>query len=284
VAVEATLKFAAVQIHKNKFDRRALADKDDLVNCNIGCLPTYVRNRLRKLKAEINVPNNISKNAAPAVEQPVVTGERSPFRPVAQATTATAPTSRLSSVDTAHATVKYMSNAQMNVVNDNTIQLNQGEVVVASNKATSIATENGKVQLAPDTVALVRRKGNIVTVSVIWEGTHDAARFVSQDRAVKIAVGSELVGTVEPNGLDKFLKNDSVGRRRVKVGDLPSGGSVMTSEVSFLSVLANSPVLRQLFKSEDDNDKAICKKLTKMAVALSVVTNKHGSYAPVQGK
>jgi hypothetical protein len=155
---------------------------------------------------------------------------------------------------------------------------------VATNKATSIATDNGNVQLAADTVALVRRKGTIVTVSVIWEANHDAARFVSQDRAVKIAVGSELIGTVEPSLLDKFIKTDTVGRRRVKIGDLPNGGNVMTSEVSFLSVLGNSPVLRQLFKSEDESDKVICKKLTKMAVALSVVTNRHGSYAPVQGQ
>jgi hypothetical protein len=57
----------------------------------------------------------------------------------------------------------------------------------------------------------------------------------------------------------------------------------MTSEVPFLSVLGGSQVLREFFKSEEDNDKNIQKKVTKAAVALSVVTGRHGSYQPVQG-
>jgi hypothetical protein len=275
IAISASIKFSDVQIQKNKFDRRLMVTKDPLINCTAGCLPTRVRTRMHRLKEGI-----ASKDFGPempSTELPLKTGARNPFRPVAEVSSAAA-TPRMSSVDTANGTLRYMTNAQMTVLNDGLVKLNQGELLVVADKQLSIETSEGMVELAPDTVAVVRRKGDVVSVSVIYATNNDSVRFVSSGRAVKVAVGGELLGSLKPRAVDSYLKADSTGRRRQHMGDLPAGGSVVTSEVPLTAVLSSTKVLREMFKSEADEDKGVCKKVSKAAVALSIITARHGNY------
>jgi hypothetical protein len=267
------LKFSNVQVQKNRFDRRVMAEKDPLLNCNVGCLPTHVRNRFRKLKADIGVPANVS--LAPAESR------TNPFRPVA-AVSPTTITPKFKSIDTESATLHYMSTAQVGFVNDSRLKLTNGEVVAVTNKDVAIETECGAIQLAPNTVAVIRSKNGLTSVQVIYEERDDAVHFVNGDRAIKIAIGNELLCAPTSAGLTQFLKSDYTGRRRVRSADLPNGASVMTSEIPFMSVFGNSGALREMFKSEEEDHKAVCKKVAKSAVALSVITARHGAFGPLQ--
>jgi fibronectin-binding autotransporter adhesin len=273
IAVEARLQFSGVQVRKNKFDREVLIAKDPLVNCNAGCLPTQVRNKMKKLKDDIS--------ATKPTKDTIGTTPTSPFRPVAQISPV-ATAAKLNRMSTGKASMCYGSNALISSISDDSVDLHEGEMLITVDNKVSVRTPQGVVALAPNTVALIRCKGDLLSASIMYEEHARSAQFVSHGKAVHIAMGGELVATTRAGVLDKFIKDDDVGRRRVRQADMPNGGEVMTSEVPFLSLLGNSSVLRGMFKSELEDDQELCSKLRKAAVAISVVTARHGSYAPVQ--
>jgi hypothetical protein len=275
IAIEAKIQVANLSVHKNRFDRKELAAKDPLINCANGCVPTYIKNRIKKLKASIEQP----RNTATAPNR--IAQHSTPFRPVAQVIAPVTARPTLNSLDTANASVRYNKTTSLHFKDDSTLQLAQGEMVIAADKTTTIIADNGRVEMAPGSVAIIKRKGDSTSVSTVWANKLDSVKFISDKRTMSVAVGNELMLCPSSTNLDKVMRSDVTGRRRVHMTELPNGANIMTSEVSFISVLNGSTVLQQVFKSQNDTDKELSKKLSKMAVSLSVVTGHHGPYSRV---
>ncbi|MBX9771056.1 MAG: hypothetical protein K2X29_06775, partial [Candidatus Obscuribacterales bacterium] len=66
--------------------------------------------------------------------------------------------------------------------------------------------------------------------------------------------------------------------RRAHNYDLGTGKSLRHAEVSLLTLVEKSPVLRLVCRSRVAADRAICDKLVKTAAALHVITASHGAY------
>lgn len=109
-----------------------------------------------------------------------------------------------------------------------------------------------------------------------------AIRVCTLKSTIPINAGQELVLGPSEKLLRSVLQTDGVARRRLV--KLPATGteSVVLSEVSFVSAINNSHVLKTLLQSKNMQDKLIAGKIMKMAVVLSVVTAKHGSYTTSQ--
>ena len=75
----------------------------------------------------------------------------------------------------------------------------------------------------------------------------------------------------------KALQSDRVGRRRVNGVIAEDGQTLIRSEVSLVSLMQRSVLLRSLIMSKAD--RALTDKLTKTAACFMQVTGGHGSYA-----
>lgn len=102
------------------------------------------------------------------------------------------------------------------------------------------------------------------------------------NHATDVPVGAEVMISEEEDGLDDLLKTDLIARRNVRRIKLADGAAVMSSEVSVVSIIQQSILLNRLFNSLSDDDKAVSSKIAKTAVALSVVTGKHGVFTTVK--
>ena len=296
ITVEAKISFADLGIRKNSFSRKSLAEKDQLMSCVRGCIPTRVKDRIYKLKAAIDSPNrkistaaaetsfSVSATSANRTAQYKMTAAGL-FRPVANVTpVTTAPSGGMNIFDNQVASIRYIKTSNVSFTNDSTIDLIQGEVVISAARNAVVTMPGARVDLAAGSVAVLKRRGNVVSVSTVFSNNAGAVRFTGGKRTIAIPVGNELLVAESGAELDKVIKADTTGRRGVRILDLPYGGSAMTSEVSFVSTMFNSPILQQIFQSKNDDDRSICDKISKMAVCLSVVTGKHGPFAPIQNK
>jgi hypothetical protein len=282
ITVYAHIRVASVVIQKNKFDRHVLAERDPLINCTSSCVPVHVRNRLHKLKASIETPRNtasvpVQTNTAECDES----NSHNPLRPVAQVVSPAELPSNLNVVGTGSAVMRYVANSKFSFVSDNTIKLEQGEVVIVADKDTFINTGATTVEMRAGSVVIVKRNATATSVATVWEPRNGAVHARVEQREFAVPVGNEYIWCKSDAELQKVVRGDSSGRRRIHTTELTSGSSIMTSEVSFISLLGGSPVLQRMYKSQEDSDKDLTRKLSKMAVVLSVVTSGHGAFSPV---
>jgi hypothetical protein len=272
VAVSASMKVGSLTVQKNRYDRKALVERTALLNCNTNCFPTYIRAKLNKMKAQASSPKKLS--VAPSAGDPH-------FMPIAQFQSATtAAAQRMSTFEFANATIKHMDIAKFNVLPDNRVRMNSGEVVVSAHKETVVSTKQTDITVAPGVIAVIWSDGKTTKVRSLWEGKTNGVDMVSNGRAVSASAGQEVIVCEDDSTLQRLLQADSNARRRVHTTDLPGGRVVMSSEISFVSLITQSPVLMQIFSSKAESDEAIGAKLKKMAVCLSIVTGRQSDRAP----
>lgn len=162
--------------------------------------------------------------------------------------------------------------------------LRNGEVLLAPEKQTVITSGSIRVHVKPGAIAVVKREENgCVRVRGLWESSSNGiVAHGGPAGEVSVRAGQEVVLAPSEAEMTKFLKQDTVARRRVLRYKNATGEAVMVSEVSFLSTINDCTVLSSLLKSRNPDDKSLTGKIVKMAVALSVVTSKHGNYMPIK--
>jgi hypothetical protein len=281
IAVAATLKFAGKQVHQNKFDPKRMIDQNKLLNCNQGCFPVYVRNRLNKARAAAageTKPNNTAQKDS-AASTPIAKTDFA-LRPVAYATPTAAPPASVVSFDSDNATIKHLG-AKFSMMTEQEMKLENGEMVIAATKPMLIHGGKFTASLARGAVATVRFKDNVLQVRNVAGSNLHSVSVQSNNHVVEVPIGGEVMIAESAGDLDRSLVDDQVGRRKVKRTEQETA-AVLASEISFVSIIQESRLLNKLFCSTEEDDKTISDKIAKTAVALSVVTARHGTYAPLK--
>lgn len=277
VAVSATIRVANLQIRKSSFNRKTMFEKEKLVSCTNGCFPVYVRNRLRDMKAANSVP--VSGADGGSKTTPVAKSHLKPVAAVGSMPSALMSSKRsVIAMDTDGASIRHTGDAAIAWIAPDQIELKDGEILVVATKRTSVVTSDSKVIVEAGSVSLINNDDGMVRVATLWNNHDSDVTIQSAGRGLKVAAGNETVVAGSLQNLDFHLKNDDTARRRVVQSALPSGKQVLSAEVSFLSLLDNSTVLKSVLNSKRDSDHDITAKLCKMAVILSHVTGKHGAY------
>jgi hypothetical protein len=115
----------------------------------------------------------------------------------------------------------------------------------------------------------------------IWRNGDKSTTVTRDGVSVVPRLGQDVTVCNSEAAYRKFENSDGFARRNVRVTETPNGARLMTSEVSFVSMITGkTPIVDALLSSKSKEDAAITTKLKKMAVILSVVTGSHGNYAP----
>ena len=152
------------------------------------------------------------------------------------------------------------------------LYLHRGKVIISAKKLTTIETPYGKVQFSDADVLLCVDQGYL-SVRVLSDKRLNSVFVNLNNHRIPVQVGQEVCwkkGFYE-------AQNDKIGRRDTKQASL-AGGTLFTSDVSLLSVLATSDVLSHLRRSQTAQEVQLFQRILKSAACLSTVTNRKGSY------
>lgn len=200
-----------------------------------------------------------------------------PFSPVAfgqrSASTGSAPRY----TDHESASICTVGSSRYQTVADGTYVLTAGEILVNSHRNVTIKAPNATIVAKPGAAVLVSTNGDVTTIRNLYEPGASTVKVSSSSHFAHVPVGSEIVIGPSKAKVLEFLKTDLVGRRRIQVGDVKSGGFV-SSEVSLISLLNQSDLMRAVGRSQHVQSKSMVNKLLKMAACISVVTAAHGGY------
>jgi hypothetical protein len=281
--IAGAVQVAGMTARTNSFDRKELAEKELLLNCTRRDAWQTVRDKVDKVrrdmmastgmnKAQLKVePSSISGNVVdPADIQPVSFGLRANATPQ-EAQTYTDPTLM----------IKHSGDAEFKIERTGEINLQRGEIIVSSAKPARINSDGSSIFMRSGAVALIDRRNAITVVRPISENHFGSVAVLSDDKYVTVPAGCELLLGKENIHITRTLKNDGIARRKVRIYNLTGNMSAAKSEVSFVSLAHDSPILQLLLNSTVRQDQKVCKKLIKTAACLVHTTGSHGQYSIV---
>ena len=190
---------------------------------------------------------------------------------------------RISTLTYGNSLIKHAGAASIGFEALNTVNLKEGDILIAVNEPTHVKTGKYLSLLKPGAIALVSYKGGILKIRNMYENNCDSIRVMSTvKQTAECSIGHEVVLSPNTKTLKATLQGDALGRRRVKLVDLQDGNSLSSSEISMPSLMQQTPLLLHIFQSKDENDQALFKKMSKMAVGLSIVTSGHGPFSTLK--
>jgi hypothetical protein len=292
VTIGATIKVGSLQVKKGSYNKKMMAEREKLLNCTGGCYPVVMKNKFNKLKADLDNTGTPGAPSGPGGPGTHGAGRKiSMVEPAAQVDSAykavaaiqrpTFVAPNVVTVDTEGTRIKHDGSAKFVMEQPTLIGLTSGELMIAAEHKTIVRCANGFVELLPNTIALVKKDKNCLKVRNIWDRSNNSIRAYAGGKMMPIGVGHEVLVSDPGQDMNKLLKTDGLSRRRITRFLLNNNQSAMNSEVSFLGLTAESPVLARVFKSEREDDKELSSKFSKMAVILNVVTGKHGNYGRI---
>lgn len=174
--------------------------------------------------------------------------------------------------------IKCIGGAKVLVDEPGLINVVHGDVLVAANKGNTIVhSGNATVTMDASTIVYISQEGNSLKVRNLYETGGDALRVVVEGKLFHVGVGHEVIIS-ENESVSKESRHDNVGRRHIKSVAADCHSHIATCEFSLLSLIETSKVLKQIFRSDDADDKSIEARLIKMAACLMLTTNSHGPY------
>jgi fibronectin-binding autotransporter adhesin len=264
-SLEASLVVADTKATKSSVSVSQLLEKDNLVNCVFGCLPNAVRARLEKVKDKSG--SHVAQAPVPAMAYKLV---NQPMEVESNET---------SKLKIPTGSIRFSSNAQF-LSEPAVLKLSNGQVLVAAQKPMIVETKQSSIHLNAGDTAVVSCNAHSTSVTPLWQKQVSSITIQVGKETLRSPEGDEVVVCDSQTSLAEMQKKDPLARRLVRIRNLAEGPAIMTSEVSCLSLIRQTPVLMTLFKSKEPADIAMRQKMEKMAVVLSIVTDSHGNYAP----
>lgn len=174
--------------------------------------------------------------------------------------------------------IKHIGDAEVSEHNPGELILATGEILVTASENTAVKAGSLVVSMKPGTIGLIAKHGQHVTVRSIYGHGNEALKVFVDGITMNLNTGEEIALNNNEGSLGKCPVADGIGRRKVHKYDLGTGKSLMQSEVSILTLVEKSPVLRHVCQSKETADRQITDKLIKTAAALHVITAGHGAY------
>lgn len=209
---------------------------------------------------------------------PIPATSESPFSPVAFQGARTEKDHAIRFTEHESASLCTSGATRLQTVTDGTYTLSQGEVLVNSKGNVSIKAPHASIVVRPGSCVLVTTNGTVTAVRNLYEGSGGRVKVSTGAHFATVPVGTEVVVGLSKNHVLDFVRKDLVGRRRIQIGDIKTG-SISSAEVSLISLMNQSDLLRVIGKSQKAESRAVISKLLKMAACISVVTAGHGSYS-----
>jgi hypothetical protein len=294
--VAGAVTIGSVRVNKNKFNRAAMAQRNELLRCDLGAFSVHMKKRMDALRDDMSSRLSFKASFKPdypggpsherlnrrnrLVARAVDASDLSPVSYVRPSTSAAS--APFQTLTTRHATFKYLPGHNMSVDGSGVVHLDAGEALVESHGGTVVQHGPYKVHFKPGTVSLLSGEGELLKVRNLWEDGSSSVHVYVGNRLISASAGQELILTANDRLRRHALINDPVGRRRVKSYDLADGKTVTSCEVSFASLTGGSSLLNSFVRSNRQQEQALTSKLIKMAACLNLIHADHGPFSTSQ--
>lgn len=277
------VRLAGLRGEKFSFDRAEMVAREGLLNCTLGCFTKLQQTMIDQIrKSMMSETTKELKSMIPARSRTLISKARggNHFAAVGFGQILDLTTADVIAMKSASANVRYSAGANIEIAGANRLNLKSGDALVSTNAATTIAAGRYTVHMQPHAIALISNRGDHLTVRNLYESKQTSLTISTDDqRHLGTQLGHELIIGKQTMSHTQVLNEEPVGRRRMRHNDLGKTHSVVSSEVSIVSLLQNTNLLSQLQRSQHPDDKAMLNKIMKMAVSLQLVTQKHGNYS-----
>jgi hypothetical protein len=132
-------------------------------------------------------------------------------------------------------------------------------------------------------LAEVNGRGALLFIRVTQSSQHvyvlygDATVQVGR-RNTRLHAGEEAVVADSAFDAGERMRQDLIGRRRLRMVQVDETKALSVSEFSIVQAVEKEPAISRLFHSTDPRDKAAKEQLLKTAAVLNFVTGTHGPY------
>lgn len=282
------VQIAGFRAEKFSFDRQEMLAREDLLNCTLGCFTKLQQGMIEQIRKSMNdlTPPTQLKSLLPARSKSLIAANiagADHMKAVGfggQMLDLTAPA--ITTLACQSALVKYTSAASVSLDSPSQINLKHGDTIVSASRPTTVIAGRYSVKMEANTIALISNRGDHVIVRSIYESKLASIKIATPEkRCLGVLLGQETIVGREGISYTRVLGEDAIGRRRMRHLALGTNATVITSEISLVSLLHNTDILSQISRSPMAEDKVILNKVLKMAVALSMITQGHGNYSMV---
>ena len=160
-------------------------------------------------------------------------------------------------------------------------RLVKGSVLVAPQKATTIDTNCGTIVSKPGSAALIFVDGVVTRVLNLHDLADGDVRLMLDQQSYRLLPGREVgvVTGAERASAARLVHKDQLGRRRVRILQVNGDTEIVTNDFSVVDALERFPLVAELGKSKESNDRHLYSNIMKMAAVLSLTTDlTRGSY------
>lgn len=175
-------------------------------------------------------------------------------------------------------TVRMTDTTKATCAPGNVLKLQNGEICLETFGPSTVLAGNQKICLDGHSITLIDKKADTVTVRNLYDRKTGTVRVIDGKQSVNLQIGHEAIINSE-RGKDIVPHfADNVGRRKSTRMEMADGSSLLTSEVSLVSLFKDDPLMSTLAKSKKDNDRELIDRALKSAVILNMTTASHGEY------
>ncbi len=284
-AVTGSLVIPGCKVARSRFNVKAMVDREKLLVCNAGSFYA-IKNKVDKLKNSVKDSEFHPKVPKPAPRELMKSSIEMRVRPVASAPAQesayepisfvqTVPGSGMMAFRSGNTLVKHSAGSVIEFSHPVCASLLKGEMLVTAESPTRIKTPHSMVTVDPGSIALISVVDGTTKVRTIW----GSAKQVFSTSFVDIPAGQESVASESKIALNNSISRDQVGRRKMRIIEVAGTDYLVhRSEISLVSLMQNSELLKLVLNSKELSDKIVSQKMVKMAAVLTQVTGHHGQY------
>lgn len=182
-----------------------------------------------------------------------------------------------------NAVLRYNSKTHFNLGRNETILLKNGSVLISARKPVEAKAGDLSVRLNTGAVAILKRDGQVVTLSNLCENKGQSITAVisngNQHTSINLSAGQEIILGLNKADIHKALAKVPLGRRKTRFLTINGKHLLARSEVSPVMSMQKSVLVKSLIKSKSPTDQVLRDRLLKMAACLMLTTQSHGNYS-----
>ncbi len=277
-----------ISLTSSKFAPKTMLDKECLLQCDSNSF-FQVRKQVYQLRKTIDdqelAADKIRPDAESGMPLLIVSGDCATSDAQAKPVTFEEPVAAplpIQSKRTSSVLVKYNAKTDINFNHPNVTELHNGEALFLASKLSFVKTPDSLLRVEPGTLVLVTVNDSVTKVRNLWEDRSNGLCQTVDSKPFNVVAGDESLIGNDLRSVYLSASKDMVGRRLAHFTELNNGQIVHFSEVSLMSLVQSTDLLSQLLSSNDAEDKALVKKLNKMAAILVQITSSHGLYMLMQ--
>lgn len=163
------------------------------------------------------------------------------------------------------------TDAKLSIISGGRYMLDGGSVLVHKRKPVQLQTPHGEVSIQSHAAALVSVDSEVTRVIDLFDWRIGCIKVSAGKSTKSLGPGSEmaLVIAQSPEEAQHLVLSDGLRRRKVKTVDMGQRHFAVASELSLVDAILKQPLLNQLRKSPNKDDKAVYEEIIKTAAALS---------------